>query len=335
VPAQDVDAGVYTLSEVGVSGYTASDWTCTNGVTVNGDDEITLDVGESTICSITNDDEPATLTLDKIVINDDDGEALETDFTLSADGPNDISGPGGVGPVEVSAGVYVLSETGPDGYTPSDWVCDGGDLDGNVLTLAVGESAVCTMTNDDFDPGSSIGVEKRSNGLPPNREFDFRLTGGPDDVDITLTTREDDVPLNSGNLDFGELPAGDYVLCELNVPLGTISTLIFEDGATFDIFTRNVCAPITLEEGEQLIIEVNNLTPVFGGGGGGTPTPTPTPPAPPTPSTPPPPTVVLDARSPLPKTGAGQLVTEAAAALALIVIGFGLRRLRRPKGKLG
>ena len=51
------------------------------------------------------------------------------------------------------AGSYVLSDCGgPDGYTASAWVCDGGSLQGATLTLALGESATCTISNDDAVP---------------------------------------------------------------------------------------------------------------------------------------------------------------------------------------
>lgn len=48
--------GTYTLSQSGPSMYTASAWTCTNGVTVNGSNQINLGSGQTTVCSITNND---------------------------------------------------------------------------------------------------------------------------------------------------------------------------------------------------------------------------------------------------------------------------------------
>src|SRR5262249_57233406 len=61
-------AGTYTLSETdGPSGYTASVWTCTNGVTVNGSSEITLANGQSTTRTINHDDHAPSLTLHKTV----------------------------------------------------------------------------------------------------------------------------------------------------------------------------------------------------------------------------------------------------------------------------
>ena len=40
------------------------------------------------ICTINNDDQPATLTLIKTVTNDNGGTALPTAWTLAADGPD-------------------------------------------------------------------------------------------------------------------------------------------------------------------------------------------------------------------------------------------------------
>jgi CSLREA domain-containing protein len=142
----DVTPGTYTLSETGPSGYSASAWVCTGG-TQNGS-QITLALGQSATCTITNDDQAAHLKLVKDVTNDNGGTALPTDFILSADGPTPISGPGGA-ESDVTPGTYTLSETGPSGYSASAWVCVGGTQSGSQITLAQGQSATCTITNDD------------------------------------------------------------------------------------------------------------------------------------------------------------------------------------------
>src|SRR5262249_56129777 len=51
----------------------------------------------------------------------------------------------------VDAGTYTLSETTLPGYTAGSWSCVGGTFDGttNKVTLANGESATCTINNDD------------------------------------------------------------------------------------------------------------------------------------------------------------------------------------------
>jgi len=96
------------------------------------------------------------LTLIKQVINNNRGDATASDWTLTASGPTPISGPGpsvtsGDG---FAAGTYNLSESGgPGGYTASAWVCVGGTQnDADTVTLALDESATCTITNNDIQP---------------------------------------------------------------------------------------------------------------------------------------------------------------------------------------
>ena len=92
---------------------------------------VTLGIGQSATCTITNDDIPAHLTLSKAVINDNGGTAVATDWTLNAAGPTTgISGVTGTAPVtavQVLPGTYTLSESGPGppGYAASSWACTG------------------------------------------------------------------------------------------------------------------------------------------------------------------------------------------------------------------
>ncbi|MCX6753448.1 MAG: hypothetical protein NTV03_00050, partial [Candidatus Nomurabacteria bacterium] len=119
---------------------------------------ITLSSGQNATCTITNNDITPTLTLEKVVVG---GSYDATDWTLTATGPTGFSG---VGPTvnngaSFDAGTYNLSETGPTGYTASDWVCVGGTtVDGDTVSLALGESATCTITNTYIDPGSGGGT---------------------------------------------------------------------------------------------------------------------------------------------------------------------------------
>jgi len=82
------------------------------------------------------------------------------------------------------------------------------------------------------------------------------LTGGPDSVDITLSTPP-------STLDFGVLKAGNYTLCELAVPAGTHSTLE-DQGGVLDPNTGNVCLNFTLTAGEAKTFNIDNSRP--GGG---------------------------------------------------------------------
>ena len=76
----------------------ASNW----GETASGDstarpetDELVLEnanPAQEATCTLTNDDQPARLTLEKTVINDNGGGAVDTDWTLTATGPDTITG---------------------------------------------------------------------------------------------------------------------------------------------------------------------------------------------------------------------------------------------------
>jgi Prealbumin-like fold domain len=141
------DAGSYTVSETNLPGYAASAWSgdCAPGGAV------TLAPGDVKSCTITNDDTAGHLKLVKKVVNDAGGTAVDTDFTLSANGPTPISGKGGADG-DVSAGSYTLSETTLVGYKAGSWSCVGGTLAADTLTLALAESATCTIINDDIAP---------------------------------------------------------------------------------------------------------------------------------------------------------------------------------------
>ena len=146
-----VNADTYTITEPGVAGYSTTYDNCSQVVIPNG--------GSAT-CTINNDDNAASLTLNKVLVNDNGGTAVESDWTLSASGPTPLSGPGAAGSADVvsgsgfSAGTYTLSESGgPSGYSASAWSCTGnGTQNGNQITLALGQSATCTITNDDIAP---------------------------------------------------------------------------------------------------------------------------------------------------------------------------------------
>jgi len=152
-----IDAGNHTVSEDGLPGYQPGTW----GGDCNPDGTITLAPGQDATCTITNDDSGGTgLTLVKKVINDNGGSALGSAWNLNAIGPTPF---GGKGPnvssgSDFAAGSYDLSESGgPNGYIASDWECVGGTQnDGDTITLALGETATCTISNDDISPTLTV-----------------------------------------------------------------------------------------------------------------------------------------------------------------------------------
>jgi len=145
-------AGTYTLSESGGPlGYTPSAWSCSPVAAIGT--QITVPAGQDVTCTITNWNNIPSLTLIKNVVNSGGGTAQAIDWTLSAAGPTPLSG---TTPVTSGAGFfagsYALSESGPAGYTASAWSCIGGTQNINQITVGLGESATCSITNTDIPP---------------------------------------------------------------------------------------------------------------------------------------------------------------------------------------
>lgn len=162
-PAQDGN-GNQTAGEPADGGYLCNGSGLNN---ITQTDSLTADVTFSAIQSRNNPNyqcaEPfvpkATLTLQKVVINDDFGNAPDTAFTLTANGITNISGIEGAPAVTLASvipGDYALGETGgPVGYAASQYSCvinGNGPVVGNNIQLANGDIAVCTITNDDTEP---------------------------------------------------------------------------------------------------------------------------------------------------------------------------------------
>ncbi|UJB19502.1 MULTISPECIES: DUF7507 domain-containing protein [Lysobacter] len=207
-----VSAGTYTLSETNVAGYTAGNWACTGGGTLTGD-SLVLAGGEDVTCSITNNDQAATLTLEKTVVNDNGGTATVANFPLTATGPTTITGTSGATAVTdaaVSAGTYTLSETNVTGYTAGAWACTGGGtLTGDSLVLAGGEDVTCSITNN--DRAATLTLEKTvvndNGGTATVTNFPLTATGPTTITGTSGATAVTDAAVS----------AGTYTLSETNV----------------------------------------------------------------------------------------------------------------------
>ncbi len=159
-----------------------------------------------------------TLTLQKIVNNNDTGTEIDTAWTLSANGPTPISGVEGNANVTnavVTPGVYDLSESGPSGYTGSAWVCTGAALqnDGDTVTVAAGENVTCTITNDDNAAPPVVPPPANACSTPGVAPLGYTLqngTVGNDDVTIVPFT----MFVGHGGYDIVNGPAdGNYIVC--------------------------------------------------------------------------------------------------------------------------
>ncbi|MFE9492616.1 hypothetical protein ACFYNF_40575 [Streptomyces sp. NPDC006641] len=102
------------------------------------------------------DEDESRLTLVKRVVNQHGGTAEPGDWTLTADGPEDLAGTSGsdeVTDVTVPSGTYTLGESGgPEGYRPSGWTCTGSTGEDvpvvdDQVTITAGGRVTCTLTN--------------------------------------------------------------------------------------------------------------------------------------------------------------------------------------------
>ncbi len=117
-----------------------------------GDCNFVAELGEEYTCTITNDDIAAGLTLQMILVLDDNGVATPGDFVLSADGPIDFSGPGPI--VEsgdgIVPGTYSLSATGSNYFDFGEWSCvDDLRAASSMVSIGAGDSLLCTIIIDD------------------------------------------------------------------------------------------------------------------------------------------------------------------------------------------
>ena len=236
------DIGTYNLSESGPAGYDQSAWNCV-GVEADDEDTVTLGLGDSAVCTITNDDNEPSLTLVKEVINDNGGTNVAADWTLTATGPTGFSGagPSVSNGASFDAGTYALSESGPSGYDPSAWDCEGGDQDGASVTIGLGEDVTCTITNDDTAP--SLTLVK----VVTNDDGGTKVA-----ADWTLTATGPVVVTGAGGASSGDdFEAGTYALSESG-PSGYDQSAWDCDGGTQE------GASITLALGESATCTITN-----------------------------------------------------------------------------
>lgn len=162
-----LDPGAYSVSASGHAGYHS---------TLSPDCAGTLAVGETKTCTITHDDQAASLFVAFEIVNDNSGSAAISDWTVSVSGGNPsrakFAGEGTPGTeVTLDAGRYAVSQNGAPGYSATQSAdCAG--------TIAPGESKSCTITLDDL-PGTLVVVHRVNNN--------HLGTAQPSDWGITVT----------------------------------------------------------------------------------------------------------------------------------------------------
>jgi uncharacterized repeat protein (TIGR01451 family) len=177
VNGQPVAAGVMIPLQAGpvqVSASAPPGYTVAFGEACDASGRATVANGEQVRCRLVFQDQAATLTVRKVVINDDGGTAVVSDFPLFVNGTPVTSG----GTISLPAGIYTVTEANQPGYAGHYT----GDCDTTgVLPLALGEHKVCTLTNDDLAPTLllSATVVNDDSGTATLAEFLILLDGTP------------------------------------------------------------------------------------------------------------------------------------------------------------
>ena len=253
------------LSESGgPSGYGAgpSSLTCSDapGSQVTS---VTPTAGASVTCTFVNDDEPAALALTKILAQGDSGsQTPATAFTLTAT-PQSIagqateSGAGGFPARPVKAGTYLLSESGPTGYTPGTWNCTGGTMGGSTgaqtVTVANGGSASCTITNTAIMPTLTLVKDKQAGttgSTTPATAWTLTANGPTMIAGSTGST-------GASGVTGRPVPIGTYALSESGPTDGwTASDWVCTGGATTGGTTA--ARTVTIGLGQNVICTITN-----------------------------------------------------------------------------
>ena len=223
-----VHVGSYDLSESNVPGYTNTSVSCDNG---DGPDTVTIGLGETVTCVFVNNDDPPALLLWKDLIKDNGGTAVESDWTLCADG-NCV--PGSVTPALATdqAGTYDLSETAVPGYTNTSVSCDNGDGP-DTVTIGLGETVTCKFVNNDNPQALYLWKDLiKDNG------------GTAIESDWTLCADGNCVP-GSASPELATDQVGTYDLSESNVPGYTNTSVSCDNGDGPDTVTIGLGETVT------------------------------------------------------------------------------------------
>ncbi|MBF0689050.1 MAG: VWA domain-containing protein [Cellulomonas sp.] len=256
VTAVEVVAGTYALSESFVDGYDAGTWTCATatGEAVTVDQgSVTLANGADVTCSITNTARPATLTLAKLISNDNGGTAQPRDVVLTATGDTEShtgrTGDDEITTVPVRVGDYVLAEEGLPGYTTGDWTCstEQGDVpvdENSTVSVGTGQDVACSVLNED-QPATLTLVKEVANAHGGTADpTDWTLTAaGPSTVTGTS---------GSSAVTGAAVNAGAYELSEADGPADyTAGEWTCEGGARSG-------STVTVANGEEVTCTIVN-----------------------------------------------------------------------------
>ncbi len=256
-----------TLTETLAAGYVITSAACTDAnsaITGNAGSLGTLSGNTLTVlaanvkpgadltCNFTNSKLPK-LTLIKTVTNNTGGSNVVGDFTLTATGPTTISGVTGAVAVtnaSVNAGTYVLTESGAAtaNYVPGSWSCTAGTLTGNSLVLTAGQSASCSINNDDKPKLTLVkSVVNTGGGVATTANFTLTATGPTIITGISAAPAVTNAMINIGTYTLSESSLASYTggawSCSAGTLTGSSLVLGSSNNATCTITNTFVPAP--------------------------------------------------------------------------------------------
>ncbi len=152
-----VNAGTYSVVETDADGFTTGYANCSG---------LQIPNGGSATCTISNDDQPGTLIVNKVIKG---GDADFDDFSFRVNGGSEIDFEAdGSNAITVDAGTYSVVETDADGYDTSYDNC-------SQVWIPNGGSATCTITNE--RQTGSLTVVKHLNPADDPGRFDLEVDG--------------------------------------------------------------------------------------------------------------------------------------------------------------
>ncbi len=185
----------------GVNPSVASGVTC-DGTTLNNltqTDSVTMDIAFRAVQQrnnarfVCNNEQPrlATLTVTKVVVNDNGGNNVIADFQLFADnGVIAIPMTSGSSSVVAAPATYTITETGVSGYQASF----SGDCNASgQITLQPGENKQCTITNNDLTANITLiknVINDNGGTANSNMAWGLRIDGNivPNSTSVAVTS---------------------------------------------------------------------------------------------------------------------------------------------------
>ncbi|MDP2656403.1 MAG: hypothetical protein Q8P11_02460 [bacterium] len=267
-------AGTYTLSESGLEGYTAGGWECTNEASVGEGNEITLVIGQSTTCTITNDDQPATLT---VIKETDEASGNGTfDFNVASSGETTpFSDTFSLTTQEYTAttesitlkkGSYDVTEEASDGWYMADVSCVYDDESvgeaietGKTITVNNGSNIICTFTNT--KQGTLIVkkvVVNDDDGTRVASDFSFMIDDG--EAIVFESDGQNNIVVEPGTYSVTEVSDEGYTTeydncTEIEVPAGGSATCTI----TNDDFTPTETTVVVDDEMVETVTDNDNV----------------------------------------------------------------------------